>query len=93
MNFIDCTEKVDELNSDEIALNLNKIKNEFNSDKNPDTPIGTHCKNPYQSNYFDYCRSDLPDYHIEQIPNQTKDLKENLLNLEITDIKKLPDLE
>ena len=27
LNFIDCTEKVDELNSDEIALNLNKIKN------------------------------------------------------------------
>lgn len=93
LNFIDCTEKVNELSSDEIALNLNKIKNEFNSDKSPETPIGTHCKNPYQCNYFEYCRSDLPDYHIEQIPNQTKDLKENLVNLEITDIKKLPDLE
>ena len=93
LNFVECTAKVDELNSEEIALNLNKIKKDFKSKKAPDIPIGNHCKNPYQCNYFDHCRSGLPDYHIEQIPNQTKDLKESLRNLEIIDIKKLTDLE
>ena len=93
LNFVECTAKVNELNSEEIALNLNKIKKDFKSKKAPDIPIGNHCKNPYQCNYFDHCRSGLPDYHVEQIPNQTKDLKESLRNLEITDIKKLTDLE
>ncbi len=93
LNFVDCTEKVDSLNLNEIEFNISQINKRILSNSLPNTKIGSHCKSPYQCDYFDNCRTNLPDFHVEQIPNQSKDLKENLLDLNITDIKKLPDLE
>ena len=93
LNIVECTEKVESLNSNEIELNISQINKTIVSNKLPNTKIGSHCKSPYQCDYFDNCRTKLPDFHVEQIPNQSKDLKENLLALNITDIKKLPDME
>ena len=93
LNILDCTEKVNQILSEEIATNINNIQKQIKSNKLPEKDIGSHCKNPYQCNYFDYCRINLPDYHVEQIPSQNKDLKETLIQLGISDIKKLPELE
>ena len=92
MNIVECTEKVESINSNEIELNILQINKTIVSNKLPNTKIGSHCKSPYQCDYFDNCRTKLPDFHVEQIPNQSKDLKQNLLALNITDIKKLPDM-
>jgi len=76
LNIIDCEFRIDDDSIIEVENNLKNIRKEISKIKAPEIEIGSHCKNPYQCNYFDYCRTNIPYFHVEQIPNQSKDQKQ-----------------
>ena len=92
LNIIDCEFRIDDDSIIEVENNLKNIRKEISKIKAPEIEIGSHCKNPYQCNYFDYCRTNIPYFHVEQIPNQSKDQKQKLNLLGVKDIAKLPEL-
>ena len=92
LNIIECESRIDNDDLIEVENNLKNIRKEISKIKTPEIEIGSHCKNPYQCNYFDYCRTNMPYFHVEQIPNQSKDQKHKINLLGVKDIAKLPEI-
>ena len=92
LNIIECESRIDNDDLIEVENNLKNIRKEISKIKTPEIEIGSHCKNPYQCNYFDYCRTNMPYFHVEQIPNQSKDQKQKINILGVKDIAKLPEI-
>jgi len=92
LNIVDCESRINNEDFIEVENNLKNIRREATKIKTPEIEIGSHCKNPYQCNYFDHCRINMPYYHVEQIPNQSKDQKQKINALGIKDIAKLPEI-
>ena len=92
LNIIECESRIDNDDLIEVENNLKNIRKEISKIKTPEIEIGSHCKNPYQCNYFDYCRTNMPYFHVEQIPNQSKDQKQKINLLGVKDIAKLPEI-
>ena len=92
LNIIDCEFRIDDDSIIEVENNLKNIRKEISKIKAPEIEIGSHCKNPYQCNYFDYCRTNIPYFHVEQIPNQSKDQKQKINLLGVKDIAQLPEI-
>ena len=92
LNIVECESRINNEDFFEVENNLKNIRREATKIKIPEIEIGPHCKSPYQCNYFDYCRINMPYYHVEQIPNQSKDQKQKINALGIKDIAKLPEI-
>ena len=92
LNIVECESRINNEDIIEVENNLKNIRKEIIKIRIPEIEIGSHCKNPYQCNYFDNCRIDMPYYHVEQIPNQSKDQKQKINALGIKDIAKLPEI-
>jgi predicted RecB family nuclease len=56
----------------------------------PEIEIGSQCTRPYQCSFYMYCRRDLPEHHIEQLPRTRPELVEKLHAADIDDIRDIP---
>ena len=59
-------------------------------DEAPSIEIGAQCTRPYQCPFYEFCRQDTPEHHIEQLPRARPELIEKLRTAGIFDISKIP---
>ncbi|HTZ97640.1 MAG TPA: DUF2779 domain-containing protein [Terriglobales bacterium] len=57
----------------------------------PDTPTGPHCINPVVCEFFHHCNQPLPDDHIGYLPRLHASAMEQLEELGVESIHKIPD--
>ena len=64
---------------------------EILSGEMPNIDIGPHCSNPYECDFYSYCRQHIPEYSIFNIANLRADIKFSLYQQGIVSIEALPD--
>ena len=69
---------------DNSLINLRLMLDEK---KEPDIPIGTHCTNPYNCSFKEYCWKDVPEYSVFNIPGMYLSKKEELYKKDLIDIQ------
>jgi len=62
----------------------------LHQDEVPSIEIGSQCTRPYQCPFYRYCRQDMPEHPIEQLPQANPELVEKLRTAGIFDIRKVP---
>ena len=70
---------------------LAEMREALEQDSAPLIEIGRRCKKPYQCAFYDHCREEVPEHHIEQLPWATARLLDQLLEAGIRDIGDIPD--
>ena len=56
----------------------------------PTVPAGPQCSNPYVCEFFNHCNPDPPENHISFLPRLSEKKRQDLLDLGITLISKIP---
>ena len=62
----------------------------LHSDEVPAIEIGPQCTRPYRCPFYGFCRQDLPEHLIEQLPRAGRDLMDKLRTAGIQDIGDIP---
>lgn len=76
--------------ADVFAERLSHQKNVLSVDQVPSVKIGPHCTRPYQCSFYSFCREDVPENHIENMPYLKADEFIALQELGIDSIAEIP---
>ena len=73
-----------------LPSDLARMKETLEQSEQPEVSIGRHCKQPYTCPFYQHCRKDTPEHHIEQLPGARSNLLELLVSSGIDDIHGIP---
>ena len=74
-----------------LASDLARMREALERSEQPEISIGRHCAKPYTCPFYQHCRKDTPEHHIEQLPGARSDLLELLISSGIDDIHGIPE--
>jgi hypothetical protein len=84
----DCTDRIID-RMIEVKITVRDLIATLNKNKEPDAEIGSHCKKPFECDYFPYCWKEVPDYSVYNAFQGRK--REELLSQDIIDLRSVPD--
>lgn len=85
----DITTEVRSYMATSLSSDLTSMRDALAQDDVPTIEIGRHCTRPYECPFYAYCRKDLPDHHVEQLPGARVEFLGALKAAGVTDIAEI----
>jgi hypothetical protein len=87
--FSDLTEQAIGL-QDQILIELTEFKHMLAETNPPEIMPSPHCKNPYKCEFWEHCTREKPGFWVMDLPGMTQKKFDELTELGIEDIRKIP---